>query len=346
MKSTIFLAAFAFCLFAPSVNIAQNILPPQQPHETLTVMFYNVENLFDTKNDSLKNDGEFTPEGAKEWDYYRYNEKLKGIYKVIMAVGEWNPPVIVGLAEVENKNALSALVNFTPLKKFGYRYVHEESDDRRGIDVALLYREDFFQYLHHQAFKVKLEGRPTRGILVVSGILREDTCHFLVNHWPSRIGGKIHTEDLRLQAAAALKYAVDSLSKAYCQPNIMAMGDFNDGPKDASIMYFANADYESACGRTFKMLNLMDSQPDGAGTLVHTDVFSNWYLFDQIIASEFFISQSGISANKIQASIFKAGWLLDKEASRLRRTYLGSYYQGGFSDHLPVYFRLYPGTPE
>jgi hypothetical protein len=110
-------------------------------------MFYNVENLFDPFNDSLTRDDDFTPDGVRHWTWSKMERKINGIFKVIMAVGEFDPPAIVGFCEVENGLVMHQLIKETPLAKFDYRMVHRESPDPRGIDVALIYRPDRFKLL-------------------------------------------------------------------------------------------------------------------------------------------------------------------------------------------------------
>lgn len=311
-------------------------LQAQDEAAVMKAMFYNVENLFDIEDDSLTNDDEFTPGGAKQWDQYRYEDKLTKIYKTIMAVGKWMPPVVVGMAEIENRKVLHDLVQKTPLAKFGYGIVHEDSGDGRGIDVALLYRKEYFQYLHHTVWKVPLQ-RPTRDILVVSGVLAEDTCHFIVNHWPSRWGGKLQSEGLRITAASQLQAAIDSLVQQYCRPRIVMMGDFNDDPSDLSLSIIRHQAYSDRCENDFQIINLMENLVDG--TLVFSDVLRTWFMFDQVLVSEPLLEGRGLCLPEKNAHILNEKWLLD-EHGKPKRTYLGDYYLGGFSDHLPVYIEL------
>ena len=181
----------------------------------LRVMFYNVENLFDTFDDPAINDDEFTPIGDKNWTYYRYRDKLNKTAKTIIAVGGWEPPDVIGLCEVENFQVLLDLTTETPLKKFGYQIVHENSKDSRGIDNALLSLPGKLNKIEHRAINVNLDkGKSTRDILYASFSFQEkDTTHFYVNHWPSRFGGKAFSEDKRIAAANSLKLSIDSLQK-------------------------------------------------------------------------------------------------------------------------------------
>ncbi len=174
--------------------------------DSYKIMFYNVENLFDTYDDSLINDEEFLPEGDRFWNNHKYYSKLNNIYKVIVAVGGWQPPAIIGLCEIENRTVLNDLVNNTPLVKFEYQIIHKESPDRRGIDVGLLYRKELFQPISYEAIPINFPNNPeskTRDILYVKGIAeKSDTLNIFINHWPSRWGGQLESEDRRLFVAS------------------------------------------------------------------------------------------------------------------------------------------------
>ena len=187
-----------FFLFLYQITIfAQN---PQENNKGIRVMFYNVENLFHPSNDSLKNDDEFTPKGQRYWSYKRYKQKLIHIAKTVIAVGEWEPPAVLGLCEIENIQCLEDLVNQSPIKKFGYKIIHYECADKRGIDVAMLYRPEFFTPVYSHPFVLNFgpDSRPTRDILYVKGVVnKSDTLHCFVNHWPSRYGGQLATAPKR-----------------------------------------------------------------------------------------------------------------------------------------------------
>ena len=126
----------------------------QQEKQPVTVAFYNVENLFHPSKDSLKSDGDFTPDGAYRWSFYRYYKKVSNIAKALIALGQGSPPAIVGLAEIENEAVLKDLCCRSPLKRLGYRYIHYESPDSRGVDVALLYRDTCVTILDHRKIPV------------------------------------------------------------------------------------------------------------------------------------------------------------------------------------------------
>jgi hypothetical protein len=148
---------------------------------TYRIMFYNAENLFDPFDDTLTADEDFTPSGKMHWTYKRYDAKLKNVYRVFVAAGIWQPPDIIGLCEIENRRILEDL-NQTPFARYSYRIIHENSPDRRGIDVAVLYNPQTIRLLAIKLYRIKKLGLLSRDILYIRAKLGNDTCHFLVNH--------------------------------------------------------------------------------------------------------------------------------------------------------------------
>lgn len=223
------LLGFAACLTA-SVCEAQ---------QTLRVMEYNVENLFDCRHDSLKNDSEYLPHSVRGWSWKRYHEKLNRIAKVILAASREQVPDLVGLCEVENAYCLDGLVKYSPLRDAAYRYVMTDSPDERGIDVALLYQPFSFRLISDQHIRIpshKIGRKPTRDILHVTGrVVSGDTLDVFVCHMPSRSGGEKQSEPYRLLTARVLRHAADSVMKIRQTPYLIIMGDFNDYPESRSV---------------------------------------------------------------------------------------------------------------
>ncbi len=325
-------------------------LPAQNAADTLScrVMFYNTENLFDTYDDTLTADEEFTPEGERHWNNHKFYDKLNKVYKVIVAVGGWEPPALVGLAEIENRSVLDKLVYDTPLSHFGYHIIHHESPDWRGIDVALLYRNEFFRPLHEEAIRVSFPfdtASRTRDILYVKGLLFDKyMIHIFVNHWPSRYGGYLATVDKRNHAAAILKSKTDSLLRINPQTAILIMGDFNDGPADASLSEVLDARPPEGNPADTILFNMMysESLSTKTGTLKYR---GNWDVFDQIVVSGCLVNEhSDLVIEQKRANIFRADFLLEDDETYLgkkpNRTYSGYRYHGGYSDHLPVFSDL------
>ncbi len=193
MNSANYLLLAALLLSNNLKVLSQN----SQKKDRFTIMFYNVENLFDTINDPHKLDDEFTPNGSKKWNSERYHKKINDLSKVIAAVDSIELPEIVGLAEIENDAVLQDLISTKKLKKGKYSVIHEESPDIRGIDVTLLYRRKAFREISHKTFPVLDSSDKkfkTRDILYIKGIAEStDTLNIFVNHWSSRIGGDAKT---------------------------------------------------------------------------------------------------------------------------------------------------------
>ncbi len=312
------------------------------------IMFYNVENLFDPFNDSLTNDDEFTTEGTRYWSWKRMTEKLNKISKVVTAVGEWDPPVVVGFCEIENGFVMNQLITKTPLAKFGYNLVHRESPDRRGIDVALIYRPDRFELEEEHFFKVMYPDQPhrtTREVLYARGIIAGlDTVHLFVNHWPSKYGGALASEPGRMAAGKLVRQKVDSIRIFHPEARIIIMGDFNDGPNSAAIVEALEAVPPSENIEINKLYNLHHKY-DGSGT-GSLKYQGQWETIDMMIVSGGLLNKKhGLYVNPDGGMIYRNDFLLEEDVSfvgvRPFRTYIGFKFHGGFSDHLPIYIDLY-----
>lgn len=308
-----------------------------QESERALIVSYNVENLFDTVDDPITSDEEFLPSGDRRWTRSRFEQKCRHIYQVLAAMANPNFPAIVGLCEIENQYVLDQLLALTPLGRMGYRSIHQESPDRRGIDVALLYRHKNFQPLSYQAIPVVNPSDAafkTRDILYVKGILFSDTIHFFVNHWPSKYGGAVDTKPLRALAARTLKVAVDSLLKHDPESSVVLMGDFNDSPNDESVAHVLGA-----CSN-------LDSKEDFIINLFGKETGSNkyqnkWEQIDQIMVGRSMLNSCSSGIKIVDWGVFREPFLLTEDKNYLGkktfRTYNGFSYEGGFSDHLPIY---------
>ncbi len=314
----------------------------------IRLVFYNCENFFDIYNDSTKNDDEFTPTGLKSWNNTKFYTKLFHTYKTLISIGGWEPPGIIGLCEIENQFVLNQLIYKTPLSKFNYKIIHYESPDRRGIDVALLYRPKKFKPLFYKPIQINFpfnSNSKTRDILYVKGLLLDkDTLNIFVNHWPSRFGGYMATIPKRKFAASVLRKYVDSLLAINPWSNIVIMGDFNDDPTDESITKTLDAKHDTSNLKLKDLFNLMYEKKNNfnKGTLKYK---GNWNIFDQFIVSTALLKRKqGLQVSPHKAQIFKANFLLEEDTKyfgqRLFRTYLGPKYVGGYSDHLPIYLDL------
>ncbi|MFO8087990.1 MAG: endonuclease [Bacteroidales bacterium] len=319
--------------------------PSPRGEDGLRLMFYNVENLFDTQDDTLKRDEEFLPDGARNWNSYRYWEKINHLASVIVSIGGWEPPAVVGLCEVENLNALKALFYGSGLKKYQYEIVHYESPDVRGIDNALAYQKKKLTLLHSEAIPVFLGNkykRPTRDILYVKmKTLTNDTLHIFVNHWSSRWGGEEATRPKRIQAAQALRSVIDSLEAIPHEQNIVIMGDFNDTPENESIYKTLMA--RDSAANTY-LVNLMRPWLSAnKGTHFYKEATgAQWSILDQIIVSRPLLNPGGLKTSS-RAHIFDADFLMteDDGVRKPHRSFLGFKYIGGYSDHLPIYIDVF-----
>lgn len=305
-----------------------------------TIAFYNLENLFDTIDDPKTLDDDFTPKGKKKWSLKRYKRKIKKIGSVIAQLGKeksFHSPAIVGVVEVENEMVLKDLVNSPKLKNEHYGVVHYDSPDERGIDVGLLYKKELFELLHAETFPLYLENDNskrdyTRDILLVKGKLNGELIYILVNHWPSRRTGNHETSEKRIKAAQLATHIVDKIMDETVNAKIIIMGDFNDDPTSKSIKdYLVN-------NKFYNPMERLINKGLGSSRFEHT-----WHLFDQIIFSKNFFNEEQNNHSFKYAEIFDKKFLKvwhGKYKGKPYRTYVGNRYQGGFSDHFPVYVFL------
>ncbi len=312
------------------------------------LMFYNVENLFDTLDNPGTMDEEFMPEDDKNWNSVKYYDKLNKIARVITDVGDGEYPAVIGLCEVENLSVLEGLCLATSLKEIGYQIVHKESPDFRGIDVALLFRPDVFKLLNYKTWPVWIPFSPdtrTREILYACGELPgKDTIHIFANHWPSRSGGEVETRPKRVFVAEMLRSKVDSILAMDPDARIVITGDFNDEPTDLSIVSGLSA-YSSfddpQSNRLYNTSHFLQKNIK-KGSYKYK---GNWNMLDQFIISGALLDTSAnIYSSQFDVHLFEKNYLLEKDDTFLGdkpfRTYLGDYYHGGYSDHLPVYLDI------
>lgn len=333
--------AISFLILISISSLAQNYA------DEFPILFYNVENLFDTKDNPHTNDNEFTPKGGRYWNAKKLNTKLNHISKVILNCNAWEYPAVIALCEVENREVLELLTKTTALKSIGYKIIHKDSPDHRGIDVAILYDAKQFypiSYKHYPLQNIKGGVKKTREILYVTGIVNEiDTIHIFVNHWSSRYSGVLETQQGRNSAAGLLRIKVDELNKKFKSPKILIVGDFNDQPTDESILKFLKAKKIGTNILNPELYNLSYSWGDKSkGTLKYR---SQWSVFDQVIVSGTLLtSKTGVRLKPENASIVELPFLLEADERyggiKPNRTYYGYSYKGGFSDHLPVLIRL------
>lgn len=338
IKRLLFYCVIALCVHTTSAYAQQ---------ASVDILFYNVENLFDTIDDPITDDLEFLPEGKYKWSSERYLTKLDQLGRVISGDGKTPLPALVGLAEIENCRVLKDLVSVSMLKNGRYGIVQYDSPDERGIDVALIYRSDKFKVLYSRPLEVRLpwdlEFR-TRDILYVQGILGSDTLHIYVNHWPSRRGGMEVSEPARMVAAGVLRTHLDSVAAQCNRFSAIIMGDLNDEPENRSVNEVLNAaSPNTLCPPGFKVClrDLSATFPEGEGSYYYWRD-KKWNILDHIILSASLLdSAAALSVVPGSFGAVKEPWMLKEDEGRMIPfASFARDYEGGFSDHLPVKIAL------
>lgn len=324
----------------------------QKPHK---IMFYNMENFFDTINDPEINDEEFLPDGAKRWNSVKYEKKLHNMERVLFDVAaiDRNYPAVIGVSEIENRSVLEDIVSTPKLRPAKYSICHYDSPDLRGVDVAFLYRPDVFKLEGSDNVPIHIESLPdfrTRGIVTMWGTIDGEPFFFMVSHWPSRLGGQQASAFKRNAVAQQMRAIADSVLKVNPATKIVAMGDFNDDPTDESVEVYLGAKSslkELQPGDFYTPF--ADMLKAGLGTLAYRDA---WNLFDNIVLTENLacgttgklrIVKDPNKKTKYYGNIFKPSYLIQKEGQFKGyplRTFVGNNFQGGFSDHLPVFIYI------
>ncbi|WP_051203384.1 hypothetical protein [Hugenholtzia roseola] len=304
------------------------------------IAFYNVENLFDVEDDPKINDDDFLPKGKQKWTKERYQTKLK---KLAEAIAKMHPEgkgaELLGVCEVENRRVLEDLIQTPPLDALNYGIIHQDSNDGRGIDVALLYKKEAF--VPTQNALLPIPNKKTRGVLQVAGKLWGEPMNLFVNHFPSRREGKEESEGNRLQVAEVARKAIDALLMQNPDANIIVMGDFNDEPQDKSIVegLKSRADKNLKAGELYNPFHNLAKA--GKGTYNYR---GEWNMLDQMLISKSLLDKKGLKFEK--SDIFAPEWLKQQQPEKYRgnpdRTYVGERYLGGYSDHFPIYMQLIP----
>jgi len=316
------------------------------------IAFYNLENLFDTIVDPDTNkilQEDFTPQGKKNFNSEKYNIKLKNLAKVIDTLGKDISPLgpsIIGVCEIENRLVLDDLVSQKCIADKHYKIVHHESPDKRGIDCAFLYDPSHFELFSSKSISLSMpndKNFKTRDQLLVTGKLLGEKIHFIVNHWPSRRGGESKSRPKRIQAAILCKSIVDSIQIADKNAKVIIMGDFNDDPISPSIKNILNAKGNQQMVKEGQLFNAMGQHfKNGIGTLAYRD---QWNLFDQFILSSSLIDleKNYDDFTFYKSVIFNKSFLKNQKGNFKGypyRTFVGSRFLGGYSDHFPIYMLL------
>lgn len=339
-RTLVFLFIMLYCSYSYS----------QKKEYTIhTIAFYNLENLFDPEDDPTTFDDDKTPIGKDRWTPKKYAEKIANMGRVISEIGKEktkNTPVIVGVAEIENKKVLEDLTHAPSIIAKKYGIVHFDSPDRRGIDVALLYQKSFFipkSKSVHELILYETDTNKrvyTRDQLLVSGYLDGDFIHIIVNHWPSRRGGTKKSQYKRIKAAMLTQKITDSLFAIDPYSKIIIMGDFNDNPNNTSIkkIVSANTKKEVKLKSFYNPMYAMFKKR--IGTLAWND---RWNIFDQIMVSSALVNTDYKTYGYYTSGIYAPEYLTitaGKYKGYPFRAYNNNSYTGGYSDHFPVYIYL------
>ncbi len=329
------------------LNVKSNTQNNAQKYKMVAVGFYNLENLFDTENDTLINDEEFLPQGARAWTTERYQEKSANMAYVISQIGIENVKQglsILGVSEIENRRVLEDLVKQPAIADRKYEIIHYNSPDGRGVDVGLLYNPKHFRPLHSIAIPLMIfdEGvrRNTRDVLYIKGMMETDTLHILVNHWPSRGGGPV-TVKHRNSGAKLCRNVIDSINQVVPNSKVIVMGDLNDDPTNESIKSYLRAVSNI---KDVKKTGIFNPYEDmfrrGLGSNAYQDA---WSLFDQVIISKGLCDKDNDGYSYFKANIFNKAFLVQPSGQYKGypfRTFSGDKYQGGYSDHFPSYIYM------
>ncbi len=332
-----------YCLLAllPASVFSQNA-----KQDSFYVANWNVENLFDTEKDSLKNDSEFLPGTVKDWNVSRFDQKLDHLTQVINYMNNGCGPDIFSVEEVENLMVMKYLsYKFTDRE---YIACHRDSPDERGIDVGLYYDRKVFSVDSIAAIHVKLpDNRPTRDILhvILTHKLSGEKINIYVNHWPSRRGGELKSESNRIAAAEVLKSSLDTLFSTSPDSKVIVLGDFNDNPDNNSVVGILGAKkFDCSNNNTHEpeFINLSYTKFEkGEGSYLYRGKFE---MIDQMIISKNLLGRSGIFYSCGTFDVVKPPFMIFKEGKRTDGaipTYEGSKYIGGYSDHFPVGAKFY-----
>ncbi|MFE3848282.1 endonuclease/exonuclease/phosphatase family protein [Flavobacterium sp. LB3P45] len=335
-----------------------------------TVAFYNFENLFDTINDPVTNDDEWTPTGLQRWTSKKYHHKLENLARVLSEIGSSensDSPTFIGGSEIENRGVLEDLIKQRKLINKDYGIIHFDSPDKRGIDVALLYQKKQFRptsfsniplYVYRNDTKskevTKIESDEktddvlqvssqshriyTRDQLLVTGFLDGEEINIIVNHWPSRSGGEKKTSPFREAAGALNRKIIDSIQRINPNAKVIILGDLNDGPYNRSVKIGLGAKAKKGEVLPLGIYNPFEEMAKkGMGTIAFRDA---WDIFDQIMVSESLLKLDKSSFSYWKAGIYNKAFLIQTSGQYKGYPLRHSSTEIGFSDHFPVYIYL------
>lgn len=346
-------------LVAAIVLLLSTVTFAQKTQQNYVIGFYNLENLFDIYDDPVKNDSEFLPEGKNKWTQAKYEKKLHNMAKVIRSMADNNKRwhTILGISEIENRLVIEDLVSQPEIADANYQIVHYDSPDRRGVDVALLYKPDQFTYLDSESIPFDFNSDidfsdtdtsyfKTRDILMVHGLIAGEHFAFYVAHLPSRIGGK--GGNLRGRGGEIIYNHSREMEAKYPGIKIVAMGDMNDNPTDDSMAKYLHGQerLENVTPTEFfsPYISMLKA---GYGSLCYQGV---WSIYDLELVN-YNLAHAPNGGLKIQpvtknhgkeyyGVVFKRPWMTTQKGQYKGypfRTFSNGAFVGGYSDHYPTY---------
>lgn len=327
--------------------VADNDAEEISGKKRLRMVSYNVENLFDTVDDPKTDDDDFTPGGKYQWNKKKYQTKLDNVAKALISAGGNQAPAIIALCEIENKTVLRDLIQRKKMRGFNYRYVHKDSPDGRGIDVALLYRSDVVTVSNERWITVELPNDlHTRDLLYAKcTLMNKEVLHVIVNHWPSMREGEAQTAYKRVAAAKCAKEIADSVLKKETNAKIVMVGDFNTNSDSEclteSLGVKSLTDDDKVKGNG--LYNLM-ARLDGNRDMGTHKYNGKWSVLDQVIVSGNLLNKhNDLFVTKTSAKICQSAFLMYQSKGHYypKRTFKGTNFNNGYSDHLPVTVDLY-----
>ena len=300
-----------------------------------------IRDRFDTIHDEGKNDYEYLPNGTNQWNTMKYKAKLKNMSEILSLLSTDKLPMgpaIIGVSEIENYRVLEDILKQPALADRGYRYVHYEGEDQRGVDCAFFYNPKLFELTNSKLVPyvyINDTVHKTRGFLIASGNIADEKMHFIVNHWPSRAAAS----PARERAGEQVRAIKDSLLREDSAAKIVIMGDMNDDPMDNRMLTLGAKKYRKEVGKGDFFNPWWETLEDkGVGTLLYR---GKWNLFDQIVLSSALLKKKGLKYDHNEVFIREYLFQQDgKYKGSPLRTHGGKLWLNGYSDHLPTIIYL------
>lgn len=310
--------------------------------QSVIALWWNVENLFDTKNDKYVDDREFTPEGKKHWTDKKMRLKqlrIEQIFREIKQDREYRRyPDIVAFAETENREVFESTLD--NIDHANYKIDYHESPDPRGIDIGLAWNPARMEFTGSKPYEVRLEsGRGTRYVIVAGFMTSSHPFSVVLNHWPSRSFDAKWSEPKRIAAAKVARHIVDSLATRNPMAEIIVMGDFNDHPNDRSIraVLGSSFDRDKVLHSENRLLYNCWNDTDAPGTYYFR---KRWRRIDQILVSPALLDGKGLQIGRTSFRVFSIPEMYSRPGTTLYSTFQRGKFKGGFSDHLPLILNI------